>query len=91
MKLVEGLTNLVPCIDLDTHWGSYFDSVCDVINRYDATCMVLEDIVVNGNSMSIRAKAIGANSVITSFEFIFILHLLKETMRLTDLLCRALQ
>ncbi|XP_024162780.1 zinc finger MYM-type protein 1-like [Rosa chinensis] len=74
-----------------TRWGSHFTSVCDLIDKYDATCTVLEFIMDDKSTESLRAEASGAYNAIRSFQFIFILHLLKEIMGLTDVLCRELQ
>jgi len=58
---------------------------------YDATITVLESIVQEGSSNSIHGEAGGCLIVMKSFEFIFILYLMHKIMRITDLLCRALQ
>jgi hypothetical protein len=44
-----------------------------------------------GTTSSRRAEADSIHQVMTSFEFVFILHLMKETMQITDHLCMALQ
>jgi hypothetical protein len=44
-----------------------------------------------GTTSSHQAKADSTHQVMTSFEFVFILHLMKETMQITDHLCQALQ
>jgi hypothetical protein len=28
----------------DSHWDSYFNSICNLISMFDATCTVLEDV-----------------------------------------------
>jgi hypothetical protein len=38
-----------------------------------------------------RAEAYLAYQLMISFEFVFILYLMKETMQITDHLCQALQ
>ncbi|BFG42427.1 hypothetical protein CerSpe_287010 [Prunus speciosa] len=74
-----------------TRWSSHYDSVCDLIEMYDAVCTVLENIKEDGSTGSLRAEATGGYNAIRQFEFVFILHLLKEIMGLTDILCRELQ
>ncbi|XP_075515578.1 uncharacterized protein LOC142550224 [Primulina tabacum] len=37
-----------------THWSSHFDSICSLIDMYDTTIIVLENIIIDGNSTSIR-------------------------------------
>ncbi|KAM2227491.1 hypothetical protein ACFXTI_014291 [Malus domestica] len=75
-----------------TRWGSHYDSVCDLIHMYDASCAVLENIKNDKSATnSLRGEATGAYNAIRSFEFILILHLLQEIMGITDILCRELQ
>jgi hypothetical protein len=78
----------------DTRWSSHYDSVCSLIKLYKPTFMVLKDIANTkgpGTSQTIRGKAAGAVKLMMSFDFVFILHLMKELMGITDLLCKKLQ
>ena len=52
---------------------------------------VLLNIIDDASDGEHRAKAKSAYDGLTSFEFVFILHLEKETMEITDKLCQALQ
>jgi hypothetical protein len=74
-----------------TRWSSHFDSICSLIDLYGATIIVLESMVQEGFSNSIHREASGCLIVMKSFEFIFILYLMHKIIRITDLLCRALQ
>jgi hypothetical protein len=74
-----------------TRWSSHFDSICSLIDLYGATIIVLESMVQEGSSNSIHGEASGCLIVMKSFEFIFILYLMHKIIRITDLLCRALQ
>ncbi|XP_042460546.1 zinc finger MYM-type protein 1-like [Zingiber officinale] len=74
-----------------TRWISHFESICDLIDKYNATINVLKNIVTDGSSTSMRGEAGGSLKVMKSFDFIFILHLMHKIMGITDLLCRALQ
>jgi hypothetical protein len=58
---------------------------------FDATCIVLEDVGREWGTYSQRGDAKAAYKMLTSFEFIFILHLMKEIMGITDVLCQVLQ
>ncbi|XP_059434852.1 uncharacterized protein LOC132167836 [Corylus avellana] len=75
----------------DSRWGSHFNSICSLIRMFDATCTVLEDVEREGGTYSQRGDAKVAYKMLTSFEFIFILHLMKEIMGITDVLCQVLQ
>ncbi|XP_030949699.1 zinc finger protein 862-like [Quercus lobata] len=75
----------------DTRWGSHFQSICSLIKMFDATCKVINTISEEGANYKRRGDAKGAYQVLTSFEFILILHLMKEMMGITNMLCQALQ
>ncbi|CAH9134491.1 unnamed protein product [Cuscuta epithymum] len=75
----------------ETRWSSHFSSVCSLIRMFAATCSVLEDVEENGNNYSTRGDAAGALKKIKSFDFVFLFHLIKEIMGITDLLCQHLQ
>lgn len=78
----------------DTRWSSHYDSVCSLLRAYKATYLVLKDIANtrgSGSNQSVRGKAAGAVRLMMTFDFVFILHLMKELMGITDLLCRKLQ
>uniref|UniRef100_A0A0A9GHJ6 Uncharacterized protein n=1 Tax=Arundo donax TaxID=35708 RepID=A0A0A9GHJ6_ARUDO len=78
----------------DTRWSSHYDSVCSLIKLYKTTFLVLKDIATakgSGTTPSGRGKAVGAVKLMMSFDFVFILHLMKELMGITDLLCKKLQ
>jgi hypothetical protein len=74
-----------------TRRSSHFDSICSLINMYGATIIVLESMVQEGSSNSIRGETGGCLIMMKSFEFIFILYLIHKIMGITDLLCQALQ
>ncbi|XP_059458426.1 uncharacterized protein LOC132188028 [Corylus avellana] len=61
------------------------------IGMFDATCTVLEDVGREGGTYSQRGDAKAAYKMLTSFEFIFILHLMKEILGITNVLCEVLQ
>jgi len=75
----------------DTRWSSHFNSVCSLIKMFRATCSVLDTISKEGTNYSQRGDVKAAYMVLTSFEFVFILHLMKEIMGFTHCLCQALQ
>jgi hypothetical protein len=52
---------------------------------------MLENIIKGGSTYSQHGDANAAYKMITSFKFIFILHLMKEIMGPTDCLCQHLQ
>ena len=58
---------------------------------FDVICFVLENVIENGNSSSQRSEADEAYDIMTFFEFVFILHLMRELLGITDDLSQALQ
>ncbi|XP_073049641.1 uncharacterized protein [Primulina eburnea] len=74
-----------------THWSSNSDSLCSMIDIYSSVIIVLENMLNDGASNSIRGKASVALITMKSFDFIFILNLMHKIMGLTYLLFRALQ
>ena len=61
-----------------------------MMKLYNASCLVLRKIIVDGSTYSQRGDADALN-MLSSFEFILILHMMKEIMGITDGLCQALQ
>ncbi|XP_059637948.1 uncharacterized protein LOC132279902 [Cornus florida] len=75
----------------DTRWSSHFDSVCSLIRLFGPTCSVLNNLVEDGCNYKIRGDADTAFNTLRSFQFVFILHLIKDIMGITNILCQALQ
>ncbi|XP_015948563.1 uncharacterized protein LOC107473499 [Arachis duranensis] len=74
----------------DTRWGSHLNSVHSLLCMFDATCEVLEKNTEKGN-FSTRGDASAAYDAITSFEFVFVLHLKRNILEVSHDLCQALQ
>ncbi|XP_052110287.1 uncharacterized protein LOC107466193 [Arachis duranensis] len=75
----------------DTRWSSHFNSICSLLRMFGATTSVLEDLATNESTYSQRGDATYALKSLLSFDFVFILHMMKEIMGITDKLCQALQ
>ncbi|KAK9049224.1 hypothetical protein SSX86_031809 [Deinandra increscens subsp. villosa] len=77
----------------DTRWGSHYDSVVSLIDMFAATNLVLEGIMddIDHATSTQRADADVAYNMIQSYEFVFILHLIKEVMGETESLSLELQ
>ena len=71
----------------DTRWGSHLSFIRSLVIIFDTTCFVLKNVIKDENSCSQRSEV----DVMTSFEFIFILHLMRERLRIMDDLSQALQ
>ncbi|CAL1382451.1 unnamed protein product [Linum trigynum] len=77
-----------PC---DTRWSSHLISISNLIKLYGSTCKVLEKIMNDGCSANAKWDATSALERMKSFNFIFILFLMKEILSTTDMLSQALQ
>ncbi|XP_073153509.1 uncharacterized protein [Henckelia pumila] len=62
-----------------------------MIDMYKSVIIVLEHIVEEASSNSVRGEAAGSLIAMRSFDFIFILYLMHKIMGVIDLLCRTLQ
>jgi ribosomal protein L22 len=71
----------------DIRWSSHLRSVSSLIKIFSPSCEVILKIIDVGTTSSQRAEADSVYQVMTSFEFVFILHLMKETIQITDHLC----
>ncbi|XP_073300482.1 uncharacterized protein [Primulina huaijiensis] len=74
-----------------TRWSSNFDSLYSMIDMYSSVINMLENMVNDKASNSIRGEASGTLIAMKSFDFISILHLMHKIMGITNMLCRALQ
>ncbi|XP_073138845.1 uncharacterized protein [Henckelia pumila] len=74
----------------DTRWSSHLRSLAGLIRMFSASCTVLFN-VMEDELPSQRAGATSVYDEMTSFNFVFILHLMKEIMGITYILCQALQ
>ncbi|CAM8948867.1 unnamed protein product [Rhodiola kirilowii] len=75
----------------DTRWTSHFKSISSLIKMFSATCEVLMTIKSDGNTHSQRGEASSVYETMTSFYFVFIMHLMREVLDITSCLCNALQ
>ena len=57
---------------------------------FSATCEVLLNIIEDRTTHAQRGDADAAYEVLTSFEFVFILHLMRKFLEISNTLCQAL-
>jgi glycine cleavage system regulatory protein len=58
---------------------------------YGATCSVLDNIAIDGSTYFQHGDAAFSFKLLMSFDFAFILHIIKNVMGIADVLCQALQ
>ena len=51
----------------------------------------IEKMICNGSNNDIQGEAKVVYDTMSTFKFIFILHLMNKVLRISDLLCQALQ
>ena len=74
----------------DTHWGSYYGTILNLIFMFSVVVNVLEIIEEDGLSdQKVEARSIMRS--ILSFEFVFALHLMKNILGITNELSMALK
>ncbi|KAL2492356.1 Uncharacterized protein Adt_27984 [Abeliophyllum distichum] len=67
-----------------TRWSSHYDSIQSLIDMYTATCNVLEYLTHHSPNARYRAEACGTYKNLTSYEFVFILHLISDICSLAE-------
>ncbi|XP_074296543.1 uncharacterized protein LOC141626797 [Silene latifolia] len=75
----------------ETRWGSHFKSIVRVMFLYGTLIRVFEIISKGAKSVDDHAKAEIGIDHLESFEFVFMLHLMKVVYGYTNSLCEALQ
>ena len=75
----------------DSRWSSRFKSICSLIKMYGTTCLVLKNIALDGSIYSQHGDTAFSIKLVMSFDFAFILHLMKNVIGITHILCQAWQ
>ena len=60
-----------------THWSSYFTLVSRLISMFGSVHEYLEKMICNGLNNDIRGEAKGIYDAMSTFKFVFILHLMR--------------
>nr|KAJ0194982.1 hypothetical protein LSAT_V11C700366410 [Lactuca sativa] len=64
----------------DTRWSSHFKSICSLMRLFGPSCVVLTDIATKGSTSSKKCDAIFALKHAMSFDFVIVLHMMKDIM-----------
>ncbi|XP_042051533.1 zinc finger MYM-type protein 1-like [Salvia splendens] len=75
----------------DTRWSSHYGTLVNLIHLYSSIVDVLEYVGENGHDDSIRAEADDVLEIINSFEFVFVLNLMKQILGITHELSQVIQ
>ncbi|XP_022858300.1 uncharacterized protein LOC111379186 [Olea europaea var. sylvestris] len=72
-------------------WSSHYDSIKSLIDMYNATCKVFENLSVHCPNGRSQGEVHSTYKYMKNFDFVFSLHLMHTIMRITNVLCQALQ
>lgn len=61
-----------------------------MLTMFKVTCVVLDSISEGDGTSAQRGKADSAYDSFTSFDFILIMHIMKEILEISDMLCQTL-
>ncbi|XP_019161971.1 PREDICTED: uncharacterized protein LOC109158512 [Ipomoea nil] len=75
----------------DTRWSSHLKSISSLMRMFSATCEVLLNIIEDGITPTHCGDADAAYEVMTSFEFVFIMQLMRKVLEIYNMICQALQ
>jgi hypothetical protein len=75
----------------DTRWGSHLGSVSSLMHLFNPVKLVLEKLAADSTAGANRADGDTAFTYLTSFEFVFILYMMREILETSEDLGKALQ
>ena len=75
----------------ETIWSSHYGTLLSIFSLYSSMIDVLEIIEEDGKSLEKKGEAVLLLKYMQSFEFVFILHLMKKALGITHELSQALQ
>jgi hypothetical protein len=75
----------------ETRWGSHLGSISSLMDMFNSVSSVLQIIAADSSAGANRADGNTAFSYLTSFEFVFILLMMREIMEITEQLGQAVQ
>ncbi|GAV90762.1 LOW QUALITY PROTEIN: Dimer_Tnp_hAT domain-containing protein/DUF4371 domain-containing protein, partial [Cephalotus follicularis] len=75
----------------DTRWGSHYGTLINLIIIFPDIIGVLDIITVDGSNSEHRGEACALMEALQCFDFVFCLHLMHDTLGITNELSQALQ
>lgn len=75
----------------DTRWGSHYKTIIRLLSMWSSVVLVLTNIYEDGNERKSKGKVIGLIDKMERYEFIFIAHLMKLVLGITNCLSLSLQ
>ena len=75
----------------ETRWGSHLGSISSLMHMFNPVRVVLENLAADSSAGANRADGDTSFTYLTSFEFVFILCMMKEILETSEDLGKALQ
>jgi hypothetical protein len=75
----------------ETRWGSHLGSVSSLMDIFNTVCVVLQNLVSDSTASTHHADGDTAYNYMITFEFVFILCMMREILEITEQLGQALQ
>ncbi|PVH64542.1 hypothetical protein PAHAL_2G299700 [Panicum hallii] len=75
----------------DTRWGSHLGSISSLMDMFNPVSTVLQNLAADSTAGTNRADGDTSFNYMISFEFVFILCLMREILEITEQLGQALQ
>jgi hypothetical protein len=74
----------------ETRWGSHLGSISALVDMFNAVSLVLQNLAVDSSVGANRADGDTSFRYLISFEFVFILCMMREILEITEYLGQAL-
>jgi hypothetical protein len=75
----------------ETRWGSHLGSICGLMDMFNPVSTVLQNLAADSSAGANRADGDTAFNYLITFEFVFILCMMREILEITEQLGQALQ
>ncbi|OQU84851.1 hypothetical protein SORBI_3004G133201 [Sorghum bicolor] len=75
----------------ETRWGSHLGSISSLMDMFNPVSLVLQNLAADSSAGANCADGDTAFSYLTSFEFVFILLMMRQIMEITEQLGQAVQ
>ena len=75
----------------DTRWGSHLGSISSLMDMFNPVSSVLQKLAADSSPGTYHADGDTSFNYLTSFEFVFILCMMREILEITEQLGQALQ
>lgn len=75
----------------ETRWGTHYESLLRIISMYKAVCKVLKIIEEDGSKLECRKRAESLGYSMSTFDFVFKLHMMRKVLGITNALSKSLQ